>query len=260
MNTAKVLLIACHPTPPSWECLEMRILFGDPQRTKKPATFSFNKKEQPKVLQYIHDAKNLTVECEQADLLHWHYHLGHSWFKMLTALAIIEILPCCLAKVHTPMWPACSFVKMHQKPWQTNGQHEGKIGKRITRPGQCVSVDQQKPCQVGFFAQLKGRLTRKKYTATIIFVDHCSDLKYIRFMIAVTSEKFFMQNNVLNYFIISIMCLWSTTTGIMGALQTRLLLMMLHQLLCCLCMFPEWTGRKGNSGCARNWHRPRIRP
>ena len=70
-----------------------------------------------------------------------------------------------------------------------------------------MSVDQQESSQVGFFAHLKGRLTSKRYTATTIFVDHCSELKYIHFMTAVTSEEtlyakecfecFCHQNNVL---------------------------------------------------------------
>ena len=36
--------------------------------TKELANLSFNEVEQPKVLPHIHDAKNLTLECEQADL------------------------------------------------------------------------------------------------------------------------------------------------------------------------------------------------
>ena len=98
--------------------------------------------------------------------MHWHYCLGHSAFMMLKALAIIRIFPCCLAKAQTPMCPACSFAKIHQEPWRTKGQHKGNVRKRITRPGQCVSVDQQESSQAGFFAQLKGRLTRNQYTAT----------------------------------------------------------------------------------------------
>ena len=63
-----------------------------------------------------------------------------------------------------------------------------------------------------------------------------------------------MQKNVLNGFVISIMFLWRTTTVIMGTLQTRLLLMMLSRgvrQLCCLCIFLEQEGRKGNLRCAR---------
>ena len=101
--------------------------------TKESATLSFNKMEQPKVLLHIHDAKNLTVECKQADLLCWHYCLGHSPFEMLKALATIRILPCHLSKAQTPVYPSCSFAKMHQNPWQTKGQHNGKIGKRTNK-------------------------------------------------------------------------------------------------------------------------------
>ena len=84
---------------------------------KELATLSFSLMEQLNILPCVHEAKNLTVECEQTVLLHWHYYLGHSPFKMLKTLAIIGILPCCLAKVQTPICPACSFAKVHQKPW-----------------------------------------------------------------------------------------------------------------------------------------------
>ena len=134
-------------------------VWGLPE-TKEPATLSFNEMEQPKILPHIHNAKNLTVECDQADLLHWHYPLVYSPFKILKALAIIGILPYHLAKAQTPMCPACSFAKMHQRPWRTKSQHKRKIGKRITRPSQHVSIDQQELSQVGFFAQLKERLTK----------------------------------------------------------------------------------------------------
>jgi hypothetical protein len=43
--------------------------------------------------------------------------------------------------------------------------------------------------QVGFIAQLKGTLTKKRYTAATIFVDHCSRLKYIHLMTTLTSEE-----------------------------------------------------------------------
>ena len=77
-------------------------------RNKEPATLSFNEMVQPKVLPHIHDVKNLTVKCEQDDSLHRHYCLGYSPFKMFKALAIVEILPCHLARAQTPMCSACS--------------------------------------------------------------------------------------------------------------------------------------------------------
>ncbi len=43
--------------------------------------------------------------------------------------------------------------------------------------------------QVGLIVQLKGTLTKKCYTATTIFVDHYSRLKYIHLMIKLASEE-----------------------------------------------------------------------
>jgi hypothetical protein len=43
--------------------------------------------------------------------------------------------------------------------------------------------------QVGFIAQLKGTLTKKRYTAATIFVDHNSRLKYVHLMTRLTSEE-----------------------------------------------------------------------
>jgi hypothetical protein len=43
--------------------------------------------------------------------------------------------------------------------------------------------------QVGFIAQLKGTLTKKRYTAATVFVDHYSWLKYIHLMTKLTSEE-----------------------------------------------------------------------
>ena len=79
--------------------------------------------------------QELTVECEQADLLWWHYCLGNAPFKTLKSLADIGILPCHLAQAQIQMCPACRFAKMHQKPWWTKGQHKVEMGKRIVRPG-----------------------------------------------------------------------------------------------------------------------------
>jgi hypothetical protein len=58
-----------------------------------------------------------------------------------------------------------------------------------TKAGQCVSVDQMILTQVGFIAQLKGTLTKKRYTAATIFVNHYLRLKYIHLMTKLTSEE-----------------------------------------------------------------------
>jgi hypothetical protein len=48
-----------------------------------------------------------------------------------------------------------------------------------TKPGECVSVDQMASTEVGFFAQMKGKLTKRRYRCATIFVDHFSRLRFV---------------------------------------------------------------------------------
>ena len=59
---------------------------------------------------------------------------------------------------------------------------------KITRPGQCVSVDMLEYPQVGFIDHMKRRLTKKGYIYATLFVDHLSDLKYVHFVSEITLE------------------------------------------------------------------------
>ena len=43
--------------------------------------------------------------------------------------------------------------------------------------------------QPGFFAQLKGRLTTKRYTALTVFVDHYSNVRFVHLMTDTTSRE-----------------------------------------------------------------------
>ena len=60
---------------------------------------------------------------------------------------------------------------------------------KITRPGQCISVDMLYSPHVGFIAHMKVRLTNKRYRYATVFVDHFSDLKYVHCMSDITSEE-----------------------------------------------------------------------
>jgi hypothetical protein len=51
---------------------------------------------------------------------------------------------------------------MTKLSWQgknTKADHEVFI---TTKPGECISVDQMMSTEVGFYAQLKGKLTKKR--------------------------------------------------------------------------------------------------
>jgi hypothetical protein len=49
----------------------------------------------------------------------------------------------------------------------------------VTRPGQCVSVDQLESPVPGFVGQNKGYFFRKRYKVATIFVDHHSRLSFV---------------------------------------------------------------------------------
>ena len=64
----------------------------------------------------------------------------------------------------------CAFGAMTKVPWRKRDA-SGTVFK-ATKPRKCVSIDQMISTQVGFYAQLKGRLTKQCYRAATIFVDH----------------------------------------------------------------------------------------
>ena len=126
------------------------------------------------------DTQRLTVDNPQEDLLIWNYCLGRLSFKMIKTMATVGLLSMRIATEPISKCSGCMFSAMAKNPWAASG-HVGRKTK-ITRPGQCVSVDQLKSPQVGFIVQLKGIPTKKHYRYAMIFVDHCSDLNYVHYM------------------------------------------------------------------------------
>ncbi len=59
----------------------------------------------------------------------------------------------------------------------------------MTKPDQCVSVDQLSSPTPGLIAQVKGNLTRDRYRVATVFVDHFSDLTYVHMSQSDTSEE-----------------------------------------------------------------------
>jgi hypothetical protein len=106
----------------------------------------------------------------------WHYRLGHLTFLKLKQLALNGEIPKKLAKVLPPKCVGCLFGMMTKLPLQgkeTKANHKVFV---VTKPGECILVDQMTPTEVGFFAQLKGKLTKKRYKCATVFIDHFSCL------------------------------------------------------------------------------------
>jgi hypothetical protein len=124
---------------------------------------------------------------KQSELINWHYCLGNLSFQKFKALAKIGKIPKHLANVLPPVCAGCAFGAMTRVPWKNREATRTVV--KATKPGQCVSVDQMISTQVGFYAQLKGRLTKQQYRGATIFVDHFSGYKYMHLMTHLLSEE-----------------------------------------------------------------------
>jgi hypothetical protein len=121
----------------------------------------------------------LAAAANQAELMHWHYRLGHLTFDKLKQLALNGKIPKKLAHIKPPKCAGCLFGTMTKIPWcgkESKSSHKAFV---TTKLGKTVSVDQMVSTKVGFFAQLKGKLTKKWYWCCTIFVDHYSRLHFV---------------------------------------------------------------------------------
>jgi hypothetical protein len=131
----------------------------------------------------------LAATTDKAELLRWHYRLNHlSWTK-LRLLSLVGILPRKLASIRPPKCSGCLYGTMTKRPWRTKTKQSVNKIKPAKAPGECVSVDQLESSTPGFVAQLKGKLTRKRYKAATIFVDHFSDVTFVYEHERLTSEE-----------------------------------------------------------------------
>jgi hypothetical protein len=134
--------------------------------------------------QHVHVASD-----EQAGLMRWHYCLGHLAFSKLKQLALNNEIPKQLAKIKPPICAGCLFGAMTRVPWQDKEGSSKHTVFTATKLGEIVSVDQLISTQVGFIKQLKGRLTKQRYTAATVFTDHYSCLQYLHLMSQITSQE-----------------------------------------------------------------------
>ncbi len=148
-----------------------------------PLTFDLN------LPQAKEEGSPLATVNDQAELMCWHYRLGHLTFDKLKQLALNGKIPTKLAHIKPPRCAGCLLGVMTKIPWcgkESKSSHKVFIA---TKPGETVSVDQMVSTEVGFFAQLKGKLTKKRYQCCTIFVDHYSRLRFVHNQIDDSSVK-----------------------------------------------------------------------
>ena len=122
----------------------------------------------------------------QAELLRWHYRLAHRSFKILRLLVCLRIIPYHLRLVKPPKCTCCMYGNMTRQPKNVKGTANIGTIHPATYAGQCVSVDQIESHTPGFLAQIKGFITRRRYRAATVFVDHFSDLSYVHLQSSTT--------------------------------------------------------------------------
>jgi len=156
-----------------------------PSKAIRRGPLTFDPSPPPEMGEDIH----LATADDQAELMRWHYHLSHLTFAKLKQLTLNGEIPKKLAKIEPPKCAGCLFGAMTKNPWrgkETKASHEVFIA---TKPGECVSVDQMASTAVGFFAQMKGKLTKRRYRCATIFVDHFSRLRFVHLQTNDSSEE-----------------------------------------------------------------------
>jgi hypothetical protein len=115
--------------------------------------------------------------------MQWNYRLSHLGFSKLKQLTLNCKIPNKLAKVTPPKCAGCLFGAVTKLPWhgkETKASHNVFIA---TKARECISVDQMTSTEVGFYAQLKGKLTKKCYKCATVFVEHFGHLHFAPYQI-----------------------------------------------------------------------------
>jgi hypothetical protein len=135
----------------------------------------------------ITDEEDRTQPTDTALLLRYHHRTGHIPMSKLQEMAKQGMIPTRLSKCHIPLCTACAYGKATRKPWRVKGKQTRT--RVVTRPGQCVSVDQLIPPTPGYIAQLRGTPTRKRYQAATIFVDQYSGAGFVHCQKTTTADE-----------------------------------------------------------------------
>jgi hypothetical protein len=139
----------------------------------------------------IRKAMKDSVTPEQKELMAIHWKMKHLPFGDIKKLAEKGVLPKRLAKVDPPLCPSCIMGKQHRKPWRGRGKRAKKSIRKPEDnfPGANTSTDQMISPFGGFVPQMKGKLTKAKFYAANIFVDHFTDYTYVHLMKDTTADS-----------------------------------------------------------------------
>jgi len=136
----------------------------------------------------VTDEEDGSPQDSSVELLRLHHRFGHLSMTKLQEMARQGMLPKRLSECRVPMCTSCLFGKATRKPWRTKPT-KAKAVQTVTRPGQCVSVDQLISTTPGLIAQLRGKPTTKRYQAATVFVDQYSGLGFIHLQKTTSADE-----------------------------------------------------------------------
>lgn len=138
-------------------------------------------------LREIEEPQDVYATSDKGELLRLHYKYDHLPFNKLKVRAKAGLIPRQLANCERPKYAACMFGKLTKQAWRSKAKTKKLFV--ATKPGQCVSVDQMESTIPGFLAQLKGRITGRRYCYATAFVEHYSDYMYVHMSDSNTSRE-----------------------------------------------------------------------
>ena len=89
------------------------------------------------------------------------------------------VIPRPLMHARKPACAACLYTQATRKSWRNKGRRDWAGATQASLPGQLVSVDQLSSPTPGLVAQVKGKLTKSRYTCATIYVDQFSGFSYV---------------------------------------------------------------------------------
>ena len=133
-------------------------------------------------------SKEKSGDDDSTKLLRLHQRYGHISFHRLVEMANQGIINKKYAKCKIPVCSACLYAKATRKKWRDKGQSK-YVKRKITIPGQCVSVDQMVSPTPGLVAQISGKLTTKRYKYVTIFVDQATKMGHTYLQSTATADE-----------------------------------------------------------------------
>lgn len=94
-------------------------------------------------------------------------------------LAKKKVLPRRLASCKVPRCTSCLFSKAIKRPWWTKATVNSFKSPQAFKPGDSVAIDQLVSSVPVLIGQMRGFITKKRYTITTVFVDHYSGLSFV---------------------------------------------------------------------------------